>query len=81
MQTCQNEQVVGWIPDAVRPVLCPACGFGQTVAPTPRGDADRNSPFSRRSWPGSDLGVRAPDPDEIPLNEAEVAFGFEHGLI
>ena len=28
-----------------------------------------------------DLGVRAPDPDEIPLNEAEVAFGFEHGLI
>lgn len=57
------------------------CGLRQTVAPTPRGDADRNSPFSRRTWPGSDLGVRAPDPEEIPLNEAEVAFGIERGLI
>jgi hypothetical protein len=40
----------------------------------------RHAP-TRSSWPGRDIGVRAPDPGETPLSEAEVDFGAMHDLI
>lgn len=33
------------------------------------------------TWPGRDLGIRAPGTDETPLSEAEVRFGIRAGLI
>jgi len=81
MQTSQHEQVVGRLSDAVRPVLCPTCGLGQTIPPASGSDVGRDCKVSGSTWPGRGSGVRAPEPDEKPLSTAEIAFGIERGLI
>jgi hypothetical protein len=71
----------GCLHDDLRALLRPLGGLGPAIAPAPRGHAQRNSPFSRRTWPGSDLGVRAPHSYETALSAAEVAFAVAQGLI
>jgi hypothetical protein len=34
----------------------------------------------RQPWPGSHLGVRAPDPDETPLSDSECWIAVREGL-
>lgn len=62
-------------------VLCPA---GAECAPQQAagsGDAGRDSPPPRRTWPGRDLGVREPYPGEVGLSWAEVHCGLASGVL
>lgn len=43
-------------------------------------DAGRHCEVSRQPWPGADLGVRRPDPDETPLSASECWVAVRQGL-
>ncbi len=65
------------MPD-VRHSTCPGC----TPFPRPPGsDAHRDCPHARRTWPGRDLGVRAPMPGETGLSWAEVHIAMREGQL
>lgn len=65
------------LPAVLRPAgaeRTPEQGAGQC-------DACRHSALPRQSWPGSDLGVRAPYPGETPLSWSEVLHAQVNGVL
>jgi hypothetical protein len=43
-------------------------------------DAGSYCEVPRQPWPGADLGVRRPDPDETPLSASECWVAVREGL-
>jgi hypothetical protein len=43
-------------------------------------DAGGHCEVPRQPWPGADLGVRRPDPDETPLSASECWVAVREGL-
>ena len=83
MQTSQNEQVVGRVSDAVRPVLCPTRGLRQTVAPAPRSDVGGDSAVSQGTAARGGSGLSQGDLLGTPLSPAEreiaaLALSYPH---
>ncbi len=83
MQTSQSEQVVGRVSDAVRPVLCPTCGLGQTIPPASGSDVRGHCPVPRRTDPAGGSGLSPAELLGIPLSAAEqhladLALSYPH---
>lgn len=71
------------VPDAVRPVLCPACGICQTVPPASGSDVRGHRPVSRRTDPAGGSGLSSAELLGTPLSAAEqrladLALSYPH---
>jgi hypothetical protein len=65
-----------WVPI----VLHPAADQHQAQQGGSSRDAGGHCEVSRQPWPGADLGVRRPDPDETPLSASECWVAVREGL-
>ena len=76
----RNREALAWLHDDVLAVLYAPSPSGSTFQGPAGTDAFGCGALRRSPWPGSDIGVRAPDPQETPLSWQEVRFGCIHGL-
>jgi hypothetical protein len=83
MQTSKSEQMVGRVSDAVRPVLCLACGLRQTVPTASGSDVGSDSQIPQRTDPRGGIGLSQGDLLETSLSPVEreiaaLALSYPH---
>lgn len=83
MHESGQQQTPRRLPDAVRPVLCSTGGFGQTITPTPGGNAGRDCQIPQRTFPRRGFGLSQGDLLGTPLSAAErelaeLALSYPH---
>lgn len=76
-QQAQTQRIVS---DALPELLHPACPERPSEQAAGSGNAGSDQAVAVTTWPGKDIGVRAPDAGETPLSMAEVAVGVKLGL-
>ncbi len=80
LQSALHEHALGrlslWLPG----VLHPSGAEHQAQQGGSGWDAGGHCEVSRQPWPGANLGVRRPDPDETPLSASECWVAVREGL-